>query len=166
MNNLYLIHHGIKNQHWGERNGPPYPLQKDKVLKNTLHNVHFRLPKMPMSEIILAKELNSRLKEVSLPYKITKNEVFEMFDNNLDDDEKESALVIKPYKDYVFKAINFGHNNYKIFDWHPIAKSFIYNVNRPDEAALIEMFGNNYKEELDEYRKSLKPYQKDEPDNF
>jgi len=23
---LYLIHHGIKNQRWGKRNGPPYPL--------------------------------------------------------------------------------------------------------------------------------------------
>ena len=26
MNNTYLIHHGIKNQKWGDRNGPPYPL--------------------------------------------------------------------------------------------------------------------------------------------
>lgn len=24
----YLCHHGIKNQHWGVRNGPPYPLDK------------------------------------------------------------------------------------------------------------------------------------------
>lgn len=28
----YLAHHGIKNQHWGVRNGPPYPLDK-KVSK-------------------------------------------------------------------------------------------------------------------------------------
>lgn len=26
MSDLYLVHHGIKGQHWGERNGPPYPL--------------------------------------------------------------------------------------------------------------------------------------------
>lgn len=26
MNSTYLIHHGIKNQKWGDRNGPPYPL--------------------------------------------------------------------------------------------------------------------------------------------
>lgn len=25
----YLMHHGIKNQHWGVRNGPPYPLNKE-----------------------------------------------------------------------------------------------------------------------------------------
>ena len=24
----YLAHHGIKGQHWGERNGPPYPLSQ------------------------------------------------------------------------------------------------------------------------------------------
>ena len=28
----YLIHHGIKGQKWGVRNGPPYPIE-DKVLK-------------------------------------------------------------------------------------------------------------------------------------
>lgn len=31
-----LLHHGIKGQHWGEQNGPPYPLsekQHNKVIK-------------------------------------------------------------------------------------------------------------------------------------
>lgn len=26
-----MIHHGIKGQKWGERNGPPYPLRKSKT---------------------------------------------------------------------------------------------------------------------------------------
>lgn len=25
----YIMHHGIKGMHWGERNGPPYPLDDD-----------------------------------------------------------------------------------------------------------------------------------------
>lgn len=29
MNDLYLVHHGIKGQKWGDRNGPPYPLDAD-----------------------------------------------------------------------------------------------------------------------------------------
>lgn len=29
---MWLVHHGIKGQHWGIRNGPPYPIE-DKVLK-------------------------------------------------------------------------------------------------------------------------------------
>lgn len=27
MSELYIAHHGIKGQKWGERNGPPYPLE-------------------------------------------------------------------------------------------------------------------------------------------
>ena len=32
-----LVHHGIKGQHWGERNGPPYPLNRNpdgNIIKN------------------------------------------------------------------------------------------------------------------------------------
>ena len=29
MHNDFLMHHGIKGMHWGERNGPPYPLNAD-----------------------------------------------------------------------------------------------------------------------------------------
>lgn len=30
MHSNELYHHGIKDQRWGIRNGPPYPLSKDK----------------------------------------------------------------------------------------------------------------------------------------
>lgn len=36
----YLEHHGIKGQHWGERNGPPYPL--NKISTEKLHKKHSR----------------------------------------------------------------------------------------------------------------------------
>lgn len=29
----YLQHHGIPNQKWGERNGPPYPLSREEHIK-------------------------------------------------------------------------------------------------------------------------------------
>lgn len=29
---MYLFHHGVRGQRWGERNGPPYPIQ-DKILR-------------------------------------------------------------------------------------------------------------------------------------
>lgn len=32
-NNLYLSHHGIDGQQWGVKNGPPYPLDKNKAKK-------------------------------------------------------------------------------------------------------------------------------------
>lgn len=31
MSELYLIHHGIKGQKWGITNGPPYPLNFDRL---------------------------------------------------------------------------------------------------------------------------------------
>lgn len=34
MSNMYIAHHGIKGQKWGERNGPPYPLDAAGKLKN------------------------------------------------------------------------------------------------------------------------------------
>ena len=30
MSSNYLIHHGVEGQKWGDRNGPPYPLDKSK----------------------------------------------------------------------------------------------------------------------------------------
>ena len=30
LSSYELIHHGVKGQHWGERNGPPYPLDSSK----------------------------------------------------------------------------------------------------------------------------------------
>jgi len=29
MNEIYLVHHGIDGQKWGQRNGPPYPLLRN-----------------------------------------------------------------------------------------------------------------------------------------
>ena len=34
-----LSHHGIKNQKWGKRNGPPYPLDKEGK-KSFSHRLH------------------------------------------------------------------------------------------------------------------------------
>ena len=40
MNN-YLMHHGIKGQKWGEKNGPPYPLKAEQhsVVEITRNNI-------------------------------------------------------------------------------------------------------------------------------
>ena len=29
MQDLYLVHHGVEGQHWGKKNGPPYPLDAE-----------------------------------------------------------------------------------------------------------------------------------------
>lgn len=40
MNNCYLAHHGILNQKWGVRNGPPYPLGGGDYSKSELRAVY------------------------------------------------------------------------------------------------------------------------------
>ena len=35
---MYLIHHGVKGQKWGVKNGPPYPLTKTTINKNPKNN--------------------------------------------------------------------------------------------------------------------------------
>lgn len=40
MNELYLIHHGIKGQSWGDRNGPPYPLKGGDYSKSEMTQIY------------------------------------------------------------------------------------------------------------------------------
>lgn len=164
--NKYLKHHGIEGQKWGVRNGPPYPLKNNSYsneLRNTFgHHVRFKQSIMPESERALAKDLASRLPEADLPYKISKNYVNSLFETNLSDSEKEYALVDQSDSFYKYHGINLGPGNYKVYKWEHIERK----PKHEGDASVMEMFGPNYEEELDEYRKSLKPYQRDEKDNF
>lgn len=40
--NYELYHHGIKGMHWGDRNGPPYPLE-DKQLSSSERRVKIKI---------------------------------------------------------------------------------------------------------------------------
>lgn len=42
---LYLVHHGIKGQQWGVRNGPPYPLESGRGIKKALKRNENRVAK-------------------------------------------------------------------------------------------------------------------------
>lgn len=146
----YLMHHGILGQKWGVRNGPPYPLNDgsySKSLKNTFGNkVKFKYYEMPPSEIALAKKMNSKLKEVELPYKITKNHVNSIFENNLSDEAKSLALVSETDSNYRYDAINLGHGNYKVYNWDHLERKPRDVV----DAVMLEMFGPGYEEVLDD----------------
>ena len=52
MQDLYLVHHGVEGQHWGKKNGPPYPLDStistgkkliDKRKQNALNRAKKRI---------------------------------------------------------------------------------------------------------------------------
>lgn len=64
--NNYLKHHGIKGQHWGQKNGPPYPLSDDistgKSLKEDNASKQLAIAKK-MNKKILKDEYERRYKD-------------------------------------------------------------------------------------------------------
>ena len=50
MNELYLVHHGVKGQKWGVKNGPPYPLTKRHDIKKVSDKYSKELKRVRMSE--------------------------------------------------------------------------------------------------------------------
>ena len=52
-NDSYLMHHGIKGQRWGVKNGPPYPLSSEKVAKK-VYNDASRNIKQILSDVVQA----------------------------------------------------------------------------------------------------------------
>ncbi len=60
----YIAHHGIKGQHWGVRNGPPYPLGSGKTKLTTKDKI-----KRKVAEIKLNKDAKRRAKGKELSEK-------------------------------------------------------------------------------------------------
>lgn len=84
-----------------------------------LTRVNFKTAKMPPEEYARAKELWQRVDELDLP-SAEKEYVYEELDNNLSVEEKESAIVIRAIGNHYYKAVNMGHNQYKIYGKEPI----------------------------------------------
>lgn len=58
MNELYLVHHGIKEQKWGSRNGPPYPLEPSMhsaAEKKAEAKANYRIQKITNGDVEGAK---------------------------------------------------------------------------------------------------------------
>lgn len=84
-----------------------------------LTRANFKTAKMPPEEYARAKELWQKIDELVLP-SAEKEHVYEELDNNLSVEEKESAIVIRAIGDHYYKAVNMGHNQYKIYGKEPI----------------------------------------------
>jgi len=114
-------------------------------LKELFPHARFKLEDMPPSEYALAVEYWNRLPEYPGLTKAEKEHVYEEFDNWLTAEEKANAFVKKSIGDYIYMAVNKGHNEYKIYDKKPI----IPYRDTVDEV-LSELYGTNWREILDE----------------
>lgn len=95
-------------------------------------------------EYAIATEYWKKLKEYPLDGK-EKERIYELFDNNLSAEEKQMALVNRPFGNNRYYAVHKGHNQYKIYNVEPIE----HTDNIVDEV-LTEMFGYNWQRYLDE----------------
>lgn len=96
----------------------------------------FKTQDMDLDEYMLAKMEWNKHQEIKVPYPGGREALVEEFDNNLDEEEKKSAIIHKDVDTYHYTAIHLGHNQYKFIDATPIEGT--------DAEELKELFGDEY----------------------
>lgn len=123
-NNEYLAHHGIKNQRWGVKHGPPYPVVRGtggkpkvtNIVKSRLKGaIEKRKEARAEKKVENADQRHSRLREevVRSPKKITKYKK-EFSRQELEDMIKEIQFNRK-LEDIRFEEIKRGRERFESF---------------------------------------------------
>lgn len=123
-NNEYLAHHGIKNQKWGVKHGPPYPVERGSggkpkttnIIKSRLKGaIQKRKENYAEKKVENAEERHKRLREdvVKDPKKITKYKK-EFSRQELEDMIKEIQFNRK-LEDIRFEEIKRGRERFESF---------------------------------------------------
>lgn len=100
----YLIHHGVKGQKWGIKNGPPYPLDAKGQLRNVL-SLNEELNKWDYAVIIDGKKITDLNKANWSHYKTTP----------VEDVLKNKAGICWDFVNYqhsVFKSLGYPDDSY------------------------------------------------------
>lgn len=122
-----------------------YSENKEEINEQKRVAYHLRTGELSAEEYAIAKEYWNRLTEYPDLSGKEKEYIYELFDNNLSDEEKQMALVCRPFGNNRYYAVHKGHNQYKIYNVEPIEQT----DNIVDEV-LTEMFGSDWKRYLDE----------------
>ena len=117
--------------------------KRKEYAEKASHRVYNKFGDFSTEEYASAIEMWRKLEEYPDLSPKEKEWVYEMFDNNLTNEEKTSALVCRPFGDYRYYAVNKGHNQYKIYNKEPIEPT----AGVVDEV-LTEMFGSDWRNYL------------------
>ena len=109
---------------------------KQKEKDHIRGSAFFKTQDMDLDEYMLAKMEWNKHQEIKVPYPGGREALVEEFDNNLNEEEKKSAIIHKDVDTYHYTAIHLGHNQYKFIDATPIEGT--------DAEELKELFGDEY----------------------
>lgn len=123
--------------------------EKIKAQKRAAYarNTHNRTANMSPDEYARAKDAWNKLEEAPNLTQSEKERIYELFDENLTIEEKESHLVNRPFGDHRYYAVNKGHNQYKIYKKEPI-DSYSEVLDTIENEVLTEMFGADWRDYL------------------
>lgn len=92
-----IYHHGIKNQKWGVRNGPPYPLERQKKFTNSSSG-----GKINQNDFY---RRSGSLKEIRLPAKEYGHVMHELA-TNITKEQRSHKIIHKAIGDYRYTFEN------------------------------------------------------------
>lgn len=111
----YLAHHGIKGQKWGEKNGPPYPLNKSQMSPSEKK----KLPKYGGKDVIgplaYSKDKNAWLAFNNGDYIIKKGSMYERATSNPNETFKNRMYVSENGRAYVEQLFDSGHGYVDVY---------------------------------------------------
>lgn len=85
----YLAHHGVPNQKWGVRNGPPYPLHSDKLAKKIYAEAKKNEPQITKDVMEAAAQSGSKM--YGLEHKLKTKESIQ---RKIDTDSQEKNITL------------------------------------------------------------------------
>lgn len=143
MQDLYLVHHGVEGQHWGQRNGPPYPLN-EAGKKSFKTWVKVKRAEMKANKI-LAKQAKKEAKK-------GQKDAYRINVDKMSDDELKAATERLKAESAYQSAVNDMIRNKQVYD-QLTAKKKKTNI-------LAEVLKKNGDKLMSEATSALKEYLK------
>lgn len=172
----YLAHHGVAGQKWGQRHGPPYPLNsnpskqaklkaKSKSSYNKLYGGYQGVPMNPLIDVLIKthkdKKTPSKVDELKLKqqrYDKYTDEIYTEFSNTYK--KKLEKLLDTPITIAKDQSLQRYSTHKKLSDekWHS-DYSFVSYTKKDDLAYKTSALGNKLSEDFETkevFRQSLK----------